>query len=116
VALGTHSRNAAVSAVVCDVCGAPRERGERRRLVWESGLGDLVLADLCARCAGQSDRLLAMYGGRGRDAVRLTQEGSISAVERAPVRRVGGMIVRGLVYVLIAVAAFVLVTLVSSRS
>jgi hypothetical protein len=32
------------------------------------------------------------------------------------VRRVGGMFVRGLVYVLIAMAAFVVVTLVTARS
>lgn len=115
--LRAHSRDDAASAVVCDVCGALRERRERRRLVWNSELGgDLVLADLCARCAGQSDQFLEMYGGRGRDAVRLTQEGLISAIERVPVRRVGGMIMRGLVYVLIAVAAFVVVTLVTSRS
>jgi hypothetical protein len=112
---GTRSRDTAVNAV-CDVCGEPRARGERRRLVWASGPdGDLVLADLCARCAGESHRLVEMYGGRGRDAVRLTHEGSVSAVKRAPVLRAAGMFVRGLVYVLLAVAAFVLVTLLTAR-
>lgn len=115
---GKHSRKRAVTAAVCDVCGAPRPRSERWRLVWKNGLvGDLVLADLCARCAGESDRFLAMYGGRGRDAVTLTRQGFVSAAEPAPGRlqRVGGMIVRGVVYVLIALAAFVVVTLVTAR-
>jgi hypothetical protein len=107
-----------VTAAVCDLCGAPLPRGERWRLVWKSGLvGDLVLADLCARCAGESDRFLERYGGGGREAVRLTQERFVPAVEPAPgqLQRVGGMIVRGLVYVLIALATFVVVTLVTSR-
>jgi hypothetical protein len=112
----TPSSRAAVSAGECDVCGAPRARGERRRLVWDSGLGgELVLADLCARCAGESDHLLETYGGRGRHAVRLIQEGSVSAVEQATVRRVGGMVVRGLFYVLLALVTFVVVTFVTSR-
>jgi hypothetical protein len=55
-----------------------------------------------------------MYGGRGRDAVRLTHESSVS-VKRAPVPRAAGMFVRGLLYVLVAVAAFVLVTLLTAR-
>jgi hypothetical protein len=100
----------------CDVCGTPRARGERLRLVWDSGLGgDLVLADLCDRCAGQADRLLEMHGGRGRTAMRLTQASLVSAPERARMQRVGGAIVRGLVYVLIALAAFVVFTFVTSR-
>jgi hypothetical protein len=111
---GTRSRDTTVNAV-CDVCGEPHARGERRRLVWASGPdGDLVLADLCARCAGESHRFLVMYGGRGRDAVRLTHESSVS-VKRAPVPRAAGMFVRGLLYVLVAVAAFVLVTLLTAR-
>jgi hypothetical protein len=73
-----------------------------------------VLAELCARCASQSDRLLETYGGRGRDAVRLTQERSVSA-EPASVRRAGGMIVRALVYVVIALATFLIVTWVTSH-
>jgi hypothetical protein len=116
---GKHGRPRALTAALCDVCGAPLPRGERWRLVWKSGLaGDLVLADLCASCAGEPDRLLAMYGGGGREAVRLTQEGLGSAVEPAAgqLQRVGGMIVRGLVYVLIALAAFLVVTLVTSRA
>jgi hypothetical protein len=114
---GANSHYDALRPAACDVCAAPRSRRERRRLVWNSGVdGDLVLAELCARCASESEQLLAIYGGRGRDAIRLTQDGSVSAVEPAVVRRVVGMLVRGLVYVLIAVAAFVVVTLVTARS
>jgi uracil-DNA glycosylase family 4 len=45
----------------------------------------------------------------------LTQGGSVSAVEQTSVRRVGGMVVRGLFYVLLALATFVVVTFVTSR-
>ena len=99
------------------MCGAPRARAERRRLVWNSGLdGELVLADLCGRCTGQVDRLLEMYGGYGRNAVRLTQEEPVSARKAATVQRLGGFVVRGLLYVLIALAAFVVFTVVTSRA
>jgi hypothetical protein len=108
-------RGAAARQPVCDVCGRPRTRGERRRLVWHSVGGDLVLADLCALCARESVRILEMYGGHGRDAVGLVEEVSPVAVERAPVRRVGGMLARGLIYVLIALATFVVVTFVTAR-
>ena len=101
---------------VCDLCGAPLVRAERRRLVWDSGVGgDLVLADLCAACASESDRLLQLYGGRGRDRVRLVQEVTAHAAAEAPLRRIGGVTIRVLAYILIALAAFVVVTLVTSR-
>jgi hypothetical protein len=113
---GMPSRDAAVSAAVCDVCGAPRARGERRRLVWDSGLGgDLVLADLCGRCAAEVDRILELHGGYGRNAIRLTQADALSVRERAPVRKVGGIAVRGLLYLLIALASFLVVTFVTAR-
>ena len=59
-----------------------------------------------------------MHGGRGREAVELTQERFVSAAEPAPgqLHRVGGMIVRGLVYVLIALATFVVITAITSVS
>lgn len=102
--------------VACDFCGAARARGERRRFVWNTGLGDeLVLADLCGRCATEAVRLLAVYGGHGRKAIRFMQAAPVSAVEPGPVRRVGGILGRGLVYILIALAAFVVVTFVTSR-
>jgi hypothetical protein len=69
-------------------------------LVWDSGRdGELVLAELCARCAGQADELVTVFGGRGREAVRLKQHVAVSPPERTPVRRVGGVVVRGVVYV-----------------
>jgi hypothetical protein len=113
---GMPSRDAAVSGAVCDVCGAPRARGERRRLVWDSGVGgDLVLADLCGSCAAEIDRLLVLYGGHGRSAMRLTQADTVSARKRAPVRKVGGIAVRSLLYLLIALASFLVVTFVTAR-
>jgi hypothetical protein len=100
----------------CDFCGAPRAGGERIRLVWDSGPdGDLVLADLCERCAGQADRLLEVYGGHGRTAIKVTRMSPVEVREAAWTVRIGGPLVRGLVYVLIALATFVVVTLLWSR-
>jgi hypothetical protein len=101
---------------MCDFCGAPRANSERQRLVWDSGRdGELVLAELCARCAGQADELVAVFGGRGREAMRLTQHVVLSPAERTPIRRVGGVVARGVVYVLVAVVAFLVVTFLSAR-
>jgi hypothetical protein len=77
--------------------------------------GELVLADFCDRCAGQADRLLEVYGGRGRAAMRLTRATPVSAPKTALLQRIGGTILRALVYVLIALATFVVFTLVTSR-
>jgi hypothetical protein len=113
---GMPSRDAAVSGAVCDLCGAPRARGERRRLVWDSGLGgELVLADLCGSCAAEIDRLLVLYGGHGRSAMRITQADAVSEPERAPAWKVGGIAVRGLLFLLIALASFLVVTFVTAR-
>jgi hypothetical protein len=99
----------------CDFCGALRPRRERRRLIWESGLdGDLVLADLCGPCASQAADLIESYGGHGRNAIRLTQAAPLSPTETTALQRVGDILVRSLLYALIAVAAFVLVTFLSS--
>jgi hypothetical protein len=87
--------------------------------VWKGGLGDdLVLADLCGRCAAESNRLLEIYGGRGRDAMRLTQQFAASAAEPAGARlqMLGAMFVRALVYVLIAFATFLVITFVTARN
>jgi hypothetical protein len=112
---GSDARDAA-HELPCDFCGAARARSERHRFVWDTGLGtELVLAELCSRCAGEADRLLEMYGGRGRDAIRLTQGHRVSAQEAPPVRTIRGIVIRGLVYVSIALAAFVVVTFVTSR-
>ena len=100
----------------CDFCGGPRANSEQQRLVWDSGRdGELVLAELCAQCAGQADELVAVFGGRGREAMRLTQRFAASPAARKPVRRVGGVAVRGVVYVLVAVVAFLVVTFLTAR-
>lgn len=100
----------------CDFCGAPRAGDDRLRLVWDSGPdGDLVLADLCDRCAGQADQLLDLYGGHGRTAIKVTRVSPAAVPEAARMQRIGGTLVRGLIYLLIALATFVVVTLVTSR-
>jgi hypothetical protein len=47
--------------------------------------------------------------------MRLTQADTVSARKRAPVRKVGGIAVRSLLYLLIALASFLVVTLVTAR-
>lgn len=112
----TRPREAGLSAAWCDICGRPRERDERRRLVWDSGLGDdVVLADLCLRCATQVDDFLDLYGGRGRQAIRLVQTETRSARPTTATRKLGGVAVRSLVYLLIGLASFLVVTLVTMR-
>jgi hypothetical protein len=103
-------------ALVCDFCGAPRARDDRHRFVWDSGLGvELVLADLCGRCAAEAGRLLKVYGGHGREAIRFEQAEGVAATEAGPTRGVGGLLGRSLLYLLIALSAFVVVTLITSR-
>jgi hypothetical protein len=116
VSPATIDSRVASNVAVCDFCGGRRASGERRRLVWDSGIdGNLVLAELCARCASRSKRLLELYGGRGSDAVWLTPEPAASSLAGLRARRVGGVFLRGLVYVLMALASFVVVTLITSR-
>jgi hypothetical protein len=97
------------AAPACDFCRSPLPRGERHRLVWESAALDseLILADLCSRCA-------TAYGSGSRSArptaLRLVQEVRPSA---AP-PKVVGVIARGAFYLLIACAFFFIVTLISS--
>jgi hypothetical protein len=84
--------------------------------MWETEGGDeLVLADLCARCASDADRLLEVYGGRGRASMRITGPAAADAIPLALARRASGMLVRGAVYILIALATFFVVTLITSR-
>ena len=105
---------APVASDTCDLCGGARERSERHRLVWDAGLGtELVLAELCRRCAERPGSLLEAYGGRGRDALKVTHVHV--GRETEPGHTVRGIILRGLVYILIAIAAFVVVTSVASR-
>ena len=102
--------------LACDVCGFARSRDERRRLVWESDPATrLVLAELCRDCATFADRLLELYGGCGREAITLVQEIRASPPPRTVQPRVLGYAARGVLYLLIAVASFLLVTLVTSR-
>ena len=120
VRLTRHRRNAGPdhrpsNRLACDVCGRARTRDERYRLVWEHELGGLVLAELCRRCATQADPLLELYGGRGRDAIRLVQEIRVSPPLRTGQPHALAHAARGIVYLLIAVASFLLVTLVTSR-
>jgi hypothetical protein len=84
--------------------------------VWAGPDGtELVLAEPCTRCASQADGLLALYGGRGRHAIRVMQVGPPCMPLTVPRHRVSSFATRGLVYLLIAIAAFLLVTLISSQ-
>lgn len=102
--------------LTCDVCGRARARDERHRLVWEGDPGKrLVLAEMCRDCAATADPLIELYGGCGREAIRLVQEIRASPPLRRVQPRLFGYTVRGVLYLLIALAAFLLVTLVTSR-
>jgi ABC-type bacteriocin/lantibiotic exporter with double-glycine peptidase domain len=50
-----------------------------------------------------------------REGPRLTQHVAVSPVEPTPVRLVGGVVVRGVVYVLVAVVAFLVITFLTAR-
>ena len=100
----------------CDLCGRARRRDERLRFVWECGPATrLVLAELCRDCARNADPLLELYGGRGREAVSLVREIRASPPPRTARPRLVGYSARGVLYLLIALASFLLVTLVTSR-
>jgi hypothetical protein len=70
---------------------------------------------LCRDCATRADPLLELYGGRGREAIGLVQEIRASSRARTAHPRVLGYTARGMVYLLIAVVSFFLVTLITSR-
>jgi hypothetical protein len=98
-------------AIACDFCGSPHSSFERQRVVWSSGSEtELVLAELCSRCAADAGRLLDLYGGHGRNTIRLTRGRRVAAVHATRAAR----LTHALVYLLVALAAFVLVTLISS--
>jgi hypothetical protein len=103
--------------LVCDFCGRPRSREERNRLVWENALAPgLVLAELCPRCAMRSELLRELHGGRGRNALRLVEETRAAAsAPRTGQLRVLALSARGTLYLLIALASFLLVTIVTSH-
>lgn len=101
---------------MCDFCGRPRSRDPRSRLVWASPFAaDVVLADLCSHCAAQADGLLEMYGGRGRDAISLVQSFGALATPTPRKHRAFASVGRIVVYIMIALAFFVIVTLVTSH-
>jgi hypothetical protein len=82
--------------------------------VWNTGGGtELVLADLCSRCAADGDRLLDLYGGRRRDALRIAREKRVVPVPAAP-ERGARTLGRVLVYLLAGLASFIVVTLITS--
>jgi hypothetical protein len=100
----------------CDFCGARCEKWLRRRLMWATEAdGQLVLADLCPRCASHADRLLRTYGGRGRESLRVTGPGTPNAIGFTFLRKTSGAVMRGAVYVLIALVTFLIVTLITAR-
>jgi hypothetical protein len=102
--------------LACDFCGRARTRDQRHRLVWESDPATrLVLAELCRDCATFADPLLQLYGGCGREAISLVQGIRASAPPRTVPPRVFGYAARGVLYLLIAVVSFLLVTLVTAR-
>jgi hypothetical protein len=110
-------RVAVGAGFTCDFCSAPSEKAERRRLVWQAGFGnDLVLAELCGRCAAGHDRLLDRYGGHGRQSMVLEEASASPATWVALVGRGERALFHGLIYLMIAFGCFLIVTLVSSRS
>ena len=94
----------------CDFCRGSLIRGERHRLVWESAAGELILAELCGRCAGEAESLVDRYGGYGGATIALVNEASMPTTSR----RMFAPVARGAVYVLIALTFFLIVTLFSS--
>jgi hypothetical protein len=101
--------------VTCDMCGGARKRSERHRLVWDAGDDtELILAELCPICAERPGRVLEFYGSRRHDALRVIHVHAAREGQRQG-HTTRGIIVRGLVYILVALAAFVVVTSVTSR-
>lgn len=122
----SHTSRVPTAHVGCDFCRAELTRRERRRIVWETGIGsEVVLADLCGRCAARADALLERYGGQGRSTLRLITTShhpaparkAVGAVEREPRPAFAALafLARSAIYLMIGVAAFLLVTLVVAR-
>jgi hypothetical protein len=86
--------------------------GERHRLVWESEAlaTELILAEVCSRCADKAFGSARGSQAARADALRLVQEVRPSAT--AP--KIVGFIARGAVYFLVGVTFFLIVTLISS--
>jgi hypothetical protein len=101
------------AAFTCDFCRSAFPRGERHRLVWESAVaGELVLAEICSRCAAKSFGSAHGASTSQPDTLRLVQ-----AVESsAPAHRVVAFVAHGVLYLVIAVTFFLIVTLISSSA
>lgn len=104
-----HAESHRQAALTCDFCRGAIARDERYRLVWESAFaGELVLAEMCCGCATKS---FASRTARP-DTLRLVQDVRHSA----PGHRVAGFVAHGVLYLLIAVTFFLIVTLISSSA
>jgi hypothetical protein len=113
------SRHATGTAVTfaCDFCGAGREKAKRIQLVWLVERGnEVVLADLCERCATRQDRILRRYGGRGRDAMTIREPPPPPPAWIRLADRTELALLRGVLYVMIAVVFFFIVTYVTAHS
>lgn len=77
--------------------------------------GELLLSDLCPRCASDADRLLGAYGGRDHASLRIAGPATADAAGLMLLRRTSGAAVRAAIYVLIALATFFVVTLITAR-
>jgi hypothetical protein len=85
--------------------------------MWETEAGEeFVLADLCVRCASAAGGVLDVYGGRGRASMRVLQPLKGEVTAPALIRRASGVLVRAALYILIALATFFVVTLITSRT
>jgi hypothetical protein len=73
------------------------------------------VADLCRRCVSQAHRLLEVYGGTGSASLHITHAAEASARPLVFVRRGSGVIARAVLYILIALATFFVVTLIIAR-
>jgi hypothetical protein len=107
----------------CDFCRSALSAEGRHRLVWRAPAeSNVVLADLCSRCANRAERLIARYGGLGHDAIGLESRRKPQRSPR-PFRpppqahnRALRLLGHGGVYVLIGLVFFVMVTLLSSQA
>lgn len=98
----------------CDFCGNKLGARERPRVVWRPAPAvELVLAEICEHCAKAFPSLLVRYGGLGRNRLGLAEQ-RIAGRPRARTRGAVLATARGAAYLLVAVACFALVTLMSS--
>jgi hypothetical protein len=112
----SSTRGEKLAPAACDLCGGVRNRSERTRLIWDAGSGDeLVLAELCRQCAAHPEAVLEAYGARSHGALRVTRAEAPPEREAAPAHAIRGVVLRGLLYVLLALAAFVVVTAITSH-